>query len=567
MFSFLRRRQRTTSARDASHAAESQTDTSKPTGDYWLLSIGIDRYQHLPDLRTASAGARALAEVLVKHYGVTRKHTTVLLDQDATRVRIIAELRRLAEHARPNDSVVVYYAGHGQLDPLTEVGTWLPTDGDTKDMASWVSNDTINNLIRGMKARHVLLISDSCFAGSFFNTRDVGPRKPADFAAAHTKTSREAMTSGGMEPVPDAGLGCHSVYTHFLLLSLQENTKRCLLPFEMHSRIYDGMKANLRGVTPAYAPLFGSGGEPGGAFVFFRRDIQEPPKKAPSEHVVPTKMPPPDAEEQYLAALHTAFEDRRIVTEEREDLAELRGRLSLAQKAADRLERQVLGGQTLKELLKESRRRRKAEQRARQKRARAEARRERSESRRPDPIPPPARQPTRPRSQRDVVRDLLRPLLARWNNIERLAGISSGIIAILVMVCAGAAMAIGAWVGNHVPENGIPIGVGAGFASFLVMFLGLKAILLPDRAKQELRLFEDFDERFPPGSGRHQMALEELWEMAEEDHRAEAFRAALMAAIAANAPRAPSAESGATLVVILVVAIGFLIGLIQSCSG
>jgi len=72
-----------------------------------------------------------------------------------------------------------YYAGHGHPDDLERIGFWVPVEG-TREPTTWIDSPRIKRYLAGMKAKHVLLISDSCSAGDFFKERS---GIPADTAA------------------------------------------------------------------------------------------------------------------------------------------------------------------------------------------------------------------------------------------------------------------------------------------------------------------------------------------------------------------------------------------------
>ena len=239
-------------------------------GQFYLLAIGIDLYDRVNRLHTAANGARAVAEALTKEYGFQEGCVFVLADGQATRATIIRKLHDLAGRLNPDDSLIIYYAGHGHLNKLA--GAWIPVDGSKEDPATWLSNSDIKNVLKGTAARHVLLISDSCFAGDFFREVASTPAVITDeyVRMAFGKTSRQALTSGGLEPVRDGGVEGHSVFTWFLLRELRENRAPYLLPLELFDRIKGGVAANAR-QQPQLGVLHDAGGEIGGEFVLFRQ--------------------------------------------------------------------------------------------------------------------------------------------------------------------------------------------------------------------------------------------------------------------------------------------------------
>ncbi len=241
-------------------------------GEQWVLTIGIDSYLSWPRLKTAVNDARALRNVLLERYHVDQFRIIELYDVNATRKNILGALRDLSRNVKPDDSLLIFYAGHGHVDNITKKGSWIPVESSTDDPSAWISNQDIKDYLNidAIKAKHVLLVSDSCFSGDFFRgTRGALPEvTDTVIKKAYQLSSRQAITSGGLEPVSDAGFGGNSVFSHFLVAALKNNTKPYLIPSELFPSIKSGVAQNAE-QFPQMGSLYGVGGQEGGELVLF----------------------------------------------------------------------------------------------------------------------------------------------------------------------------------------------------------------------------------------------------------------------------------------------------------
>ena len=174
-------------------------------GTYHALIIGINKYKEWSPLQTAVKDATVLRNVLVEQYGFDEKNVILRVDKDATRSRIIRDLRYLAGGLKDGDNLLIYYAGHGQLDDLTGDGYWIPVEGKLKDPSTWVSNGILKGVLSSQKvtAKNVVVIADSCYSGSLLRE---GPsmltvaerdyQEKLEKAAA--LRSRQVISSGGV---------------------------------------------------------------------------------------------------------------------------------------------------------------------------------------------------------------------------------------------------------------------------------------------------------------------------------------------------------------------------------
>lgn len=138
-----------------------------------LVAVGVDAYA-LPELtlRYAVADTHAVVDVLrVRAAGVfSEVIATVLTDRDATRANILAALARAAQVARPEDTFVLYLAGHGVRSEPDRHFLFLPQE--TSSIADWPSlrrsaldEGTLVAALARIRARDGVLLIDTCHAG------------------------------------------------------------------------------------------------------------------------------------------------------------------------------------------------------------------------------------------------------------------------------------------------------------------------------------------------------------------------------------------------------------------
>ncbi len=232
-------------------------------GDYYALVIGNNDYQQLSPLRTAINDARAVSTLLEVEYGFNVK-----LLENATRVDIVKSISTLRSQVGNQDNLLIYYAGHGHLDEAANEGYWLPIDASRDDPSNWVTTDQIVGQIRGMQAKHVMVVADSCFSGTMTRAIKIEQRTP-DYLQRIVKTkSRTVLTSGGLEPIMDSGGGSHSVFAEAFITLLAENTE-VLDASQLFSQLRPKVMVNSD-QTPEYGDIRKAGHD-GGDFLFVRR--------------------------------------------------------------------------------------------------------------------------------------------------------------------------------------------------------------------------------------------------------------------------------------------------------
>jgi uncharacterized caspase-like protein len=233
-------------------------------GRYHALVIGNQRYQGIKSLATPEADARALAELLRADYGFA----DVRLLLNATRADMLRALDVSARRIGERDNLLIYYAGHGYLDRGSERGYWLPVDAEADSRVHWLSNADITDTLKATRAKHVLVVADSCYSGALVRAVDVVPVPDADLRRLALARSRTVMTSGGLEPVIDSGGGRHSVFAKAFLDGLRSNDG-----VMDATKLFAGLRRKVllnAEQTPQYADIRFAGHD-GGDFLFVRR--------------------------------------------------------------------------------------------------------------------------------------------------------------------------------------------------------------------------------------------------------------------------------------------------------
>ena len=96
-------------------------------GKQYAVLIAIDKYKSWITLSNPVKDAREIRGILAKRYYVT--DFMELYDEAATKAGIIKLFNRLISAAKLEDSIFIFYAGHGYLDRTSNSGFWVPVDG------------------------------------------------------------------------------------------------------------------------------------------------------------------------------------------------------------------------------------------------------------------------------------------------------------------------------------------------------------------------------------------------------------------------------------------------------
>lgn len=244
-----------------SATALSPAIAARPTARRIALLIGNRNYQFpIPPLVTPARDVEQMARILREQFGFD-----VRVLKDASKSDLVRAIARLAREVTIEDSVLLYYAGHGYLMDDTGMGYWIPVDGSVKSAAQWISNASISKLLGAIAARQLLLVSDSCFSGLLAREASLTEERRSG-AEVLGKRSVLVMSSGGEEPVSDEGKEGHSIFAWHLLRVLG-HLSGTAIGFDVYSAVRTGVSGDFPQV-PQYGAVLSAGHEAGGEYLF-----------------------------------------------------------------------------------------------------------------------------------------------------------------------------------------------------------------------------------------------------------------------------------------------------------
>ncbi|HZQ90460.1 MAG TPA: caspase family protein [Terriglobales bacterium] len=209
----------------------------RPGGEKYAVVVGVSHYQFsgpgLPNLQFADRDASAFRDFLMSPDGgnFPRDNIRFLLNEDATSQAVLSALRTFLTKPRPQDVVVIYFAGHGSPDPNDRRNLYLLTyDTKPDDMGGTAipMTELPKILTEVVKAKRVVLIADSCHSFGIMGRRS-GPANANNLineylSATSAQGQRAVMTASDVseksQEDPKWG-GGHGVFTWYVLRGLK----------------------------------------------------------------------------------------------------------------------------------------------------------------------------------------------------------------------------------------------------------------------------------------------------------------------------------------------------------
>lgn len=158
---------------EATRSRERGQDRPTSSVRYVFAGIGIDNYldESWPDLANANNDLDAVRQTLAEHFGFYTSDQLVLRNESADEKGIKRLIQgTLRQELRPEDRLVLFYAGHGAVATDTvadrevvQTGNIVPYDAS--DRWSWIQVNDFLGWVNNLPAEQILVILDACHAG------------------------------------------------------------------------------------------------------------------------------------------------------------------------------------------------------------------------------------------------------------------------------------------------------------------------------------------------------------------------------------------------------------------
>jgi hypothetical protein len=190
-----------------------------------ILSIGIDQYRGDGiNLKYAAKDAKDLEEKIKAQsatlYEPQNIHYMRLTDAEATKANIIGKIDELARLIKPNDSFILFVAGHGVLLQNQYYILTHDFNGEVGD-ANVISSNEIVEMSKKIKSLSQLFIFDTCHAGGVDTI--ISGLYDARMSVLAKKMGLHIYASASDKQSAMDGYKGNGLFTHALLDGLNNN--------------------------------------------------------------------------------------------------------------------------------------------------------------------------------------------------------------------------------------------------------------------------------------------------------------------------------------------------------
>ncbi len=125
------------------------------------LIIGNTHYDQFDDTPESTVDAHRLNKLFS---GKFQYQTTCLLN--ATTQDILEGLNKIYTKFSKDDTLIIFYSGQSKYLDEDDEGYWIPVDADCNNKETWFSQHYLSEILQLFPAKHILILSDSCFSAA-----------------------------------------------------------------------------------------------------------------------------------------------------------------------------------------------------------------------------------------------------------------------------------------------------------------------------------------------------------------------------------------------------------------
>jgi len=224
----------------------------------YAIIIGIGNYKDrkIPALHYTVADARGMYKVLTSEkYGFFLKaNVKLLINEEASTQNIKRTFGAwLKKKVRENDSVIIYFAGHG----ASEAGSayWVTYDSDIENLyETAISNDSISKMLNSIESKTLIVFLDSCYSAATINrgwhTRNLIEKNP--FEEFNGEGRVVITSSNGKQLSLEIQEYGHGVFTYFLIQGLIGKADQNIDGYITLDEIWDYVKSNVQNTAKKF---------------------------------------------------------------------------------------------------------------------------------------------------------------------------------------------------------------------------------------------------------------------------------------------------------------------------
>lgn len=153
-----------------------KADTAIKAGNTYAIIIGISDYKVVPDLQYAHKDAQAFEDFLLSEAGgkVPRANIETFLNDQAVRNNVGDAISVIARKSKPGDRVWFFFAGHGDMEDLTQIENGLLLLYNSPNGNYFGMNDDVLEILDlkrylsplAQKGIEMIFIVDACHSGN-----------------------------------------------------------------------------------------------------------------------------------------------------------------------------------------------------------------------------------------------------------------------------------------------------------------------------------------------------------------------------------------------------------------